>query len=88
MASNCRIMLLNDDYTPMEFVVAVLQEMFSLTQEQATAVMLNTHRQGRFTVATMEKSAAEETVRIIHERARQAGHPFKCILEPEVAGSA
>jgi ATP-dependent Clp protease adaptor protein ClpS len=81
--AKCKILLLNDDLTPMEFVVGVLEECFKLTREQATNVMLNTHRQGKFAAATMQRSAAEETVRLIHERARQAGHPFKCIIEPE-----
>jgi ATP-dependent Clp protease adaptor protein ClpS len=84
--TRCKILLLNDDYTPMEFVVGILQDVFGLTPEQAVSAMLSTHRQGRFAVATMEKSVAEETVRSIHDRARQAGHPFQCVLEAEAAG--
>jgi hypothetical protein len=48
-----KIMLLNDDYTPMEFVVAVLEDIFKMNREEATLAMLNTHRQGRHAVATL-----------------------------------
>jgi ATP-dependent Clp protease adaptor protein ClpS len=80
-----RIMLLNDDYTPMEFVVAVLEDVFKMTREEATLAMLNTHRQGRYAVATLDQTEAEATIRILHERARQAGHPFQCTLEADAS---
>jgi ATP-dependent Clp protease adapter protein ClpS len=48
-------------------------------------VMLTTHRRGKFPIAVMNRAEAEATVNTIHERARAAGHPFKCVLQEEVA---
>ena len=80
-ASRYQIVLLNDDFTPMEFVVHILEEMFGMDREHALQIMLSTHRQGTFPVAVMGKTEAEAAVNAIHEQARAAGHPFKCVLQ-------
>ena len=77
------IVFLNDDFTPMEFVIHVLEDIFKMNREQSTEVMLNTHRRGTYPVAVMERAQAEATVNTIHERSRAAGHPFKCVLREE-----
>jgi ATP-dependent Clp protease adaptor protein ClpS len=82
-ARRYQIRFLNDDYTPMAFVVDVLEEVFKMTREQATEAMLATHRRGTYVVATMEKVDAEEAARVIHEGARQLEYPFKCVVEAE-----
>ena len=82
-ATRYQIRFLNDDVTPMAFVVEVLEEVFKMTREQATEAMLATHRRGTYVVAMMEKADAEEAVRVIHEGARQLGYPFKCVFEAE-----
>jgi ATP-dependent Clp protease adaptor protein ClpS len=78
------IVFLNDDFTPMEFVVQILQDVFKMSKEQATQAMLETHRRGTHAIAVMDKAKAEATVKLIHERARAAKHPFQCILREEV----
>lgn len=81
-ASRYQIVFLNDDYTPMEFVVGILMDVFKMSREEAMSTMLTTHRQGTLPVAVMEKAEAVETVDVIHDRASTAGHPFKCVLQP------
>lgn len=81
--SRREIVFLNDDYTPMEFVIHILEDIFKMDRDQATQAMLTTHRRGTFPVAVMAKLEAEATVNTIHERARAAGHPFKCVLREE-----
>jgi ATP-dependent Clp protease adaptor protein ClpS len=80
-ASRYQIVFLNDDFTAMEFVVHVLEDIFKMSREEATRAMLHTHRRGTLPIATMEKAEAEATVKTIHERARAAGHPFQCIVQ-------
>lgn len=80
-----QIIFLNDDFTPMEFVVHILETIFKMDREEAAQAMLNTHRRGTYPVAVLEKTTAEATVNIIHEQARAAGHPFKCVLQEEAA---
>ena len=81
--SRCKIVFLNDDFTPMEFVIQILEDIFQMSREQATTAMVNTHRQGTFAVAVMDRAEAEATARTILERARAAGHPFQCVLQAE-----
>lgn len=82
-ATRYPIRFLNDDYTPIEFVVGVLEDVFKMTREQAIEAMLATHRRSAYAVATMEKADAEEAASVIRERASQLGHPFKCVVEAE-----
>ncbi len=76
-----RVLLHNDDYTTMEFVIAVLREIFHKTQEEATAVMLSVHEKGIGQCGVYTHEIAETKVTQVHTRARRAGFPLKCTLE-------
>jgi ATP-dependent Clp protease adaptor protein ClpS len=77
-----RVILLNDDYTTMEFVVFVLQTVFHLSGEQATAIMLAVHKNGSGVAGIYTKEVAETKVAIVTHLARQSEHPLKCVVEP------
>ncbi len=83
MVERSTIVFLNDDYTEMEFVVGVLKDLFGMSEDDAVRAMLKTHREGTCAVATMDRAKAEKIVGIIHERAREAEHPFRCLVQPE-----
>ena len=76
-----KVLLLNDDYTPMEFVVAVLQTFFSLTREQATQVMLKVHREGVGVCGVFPKDVASTKVEQVGSFARKHQHPLQCVME-------
>ena len=76
-----KVMLLNDDYTPMEFVVAVLQMFFSLSREQATQVMLKVHREGMGVCGVYPKDVASTKVEQVGSFARKHQHPLQCVME-------
>lgn len=76
-----KVMLLNDDYTPMEFVVAVLQRFFSLDHEQATRVMLKVHTEGQGVCGVYPQDVAATKVELVLGFARQHQHPLKCVME-------
>ena len=82
-APRYQIVFLNDDFTPMEFVIEILQDVFKMSKEQAAEAMLATYRQGTLAVAVMDETEAEATVNAIQERAKAAKHPFKCVLREE-----
>lgn len=75
------VVLLNDDYTTMEFVVEVLQRFFHKTTEQAVEIMLRVHQEGRGVAGIYTYEIAETKVAQVHEHAKSAGFPLKCILE-------
>lgn len=75
--------MLNDDYTPMEFVVVVLQRFFGLGQEQATHIMLQIHKEGVGVCGVFTYEVAETKVNQVMEFARQHEHPLQCTLEKE-----
>ncbi len=77
-----QVVLLNDDYTPMEFVVVVIQEYFSKDLESATRIMLKIHLDGRGVCGVFSKDVAATKVDQVLEAALKAGHPLKCISEP------
>jgi len=77
-----QVVLLNDDYTPMEFVVMVLQEFFSKDLESATQIMLKVHVEGRGVCGVYSKDVATTKVEQVLEAAHKAGHPLKCVSEP------
>ncbi len=77
-----RVLLLNDDYTPMDFVVGVLQLVFSMTREQATQVMLQVHRTGMGTCGIFTKEIADTKVHQVLEIAQEHQHPLQCTMEP------
>jgi ATP-dependent Clp protease adaptor protein ClpS len=76
-----QVVLLNDDYTPMEFVVMVLQEYFSLDLETATQIMLKIHHDGRGVCGVFSKDVAATKVELVLAAARRGGHPLQCIME-------
>jgi ATP-dependent Clp protease adaptor protein ClpS len=76
-----QVVLLNDDYTPMEFVVMVLQEFFKRDLETATHIMLKIHHEGRGVCGVYTQDVAATKVELVLAAARRAGHPLQCIME-------
>src|SRR6187399_3081371 len=77
-----QVLMLNDDYTPMEFVVVVIQEFFSKDRETATQIMLKIHLDGKAVCGVYSKDVAATKVDQVLEAAKQSGHPLQCISEP------
>ncbi len=78
-----KVILLNDDYTPREFVVTVLKAEFRMSEEQAQRVMLTAHRRGACVVAVFTKDVAETKATRATEAARKKGYPLQFTTEPE-----
>ena len=76
-----KVILLNDDYTPMEFVVEVLRLFFNLDEETATRIMLNVHTKGKGVCGIFSKDVAETKVVIVNEFAKENEHPLLCTME-------
>lgn len=76
-----KVLLLNDDYTPMEFVVLVLQRFFSMGQEQATQIMLKVHTEGMGVCGVFPKDIASTKVEQVNRFARASQHPLQCTME-------
>ncbi len=76
-----RILLMNDDFTPMDFVVSLLRQFFNMNTEQATRVMLNIHTQGRGECAIYPRDIAESKVAQVNAHAREHQHPLLCTME-------
>ncbi|RMX07636.1 ATP-dependent Clp protease adapter ClpS [Corticibacter populi] len=77
-----QVVMLNDDFTPMEFVIAVLQEFFGKNRELATQIMLKIHLDGRGVCGVYTRDIANTKVALVMDAAAQAGHPLQCICEP------
>ena len=77
-----QVVLLNDDYTPMEFVVVVIQEFFNKDRETATGIMLKIHLDGKGVCGVFSKDVAATKVDQVTEAARKNGHPLQCVSEP------
>lgn len=77
-----QVVMLNDDYTPMEFVVIVIQEFFSKDLETATQIMLKIHLDGRGVCGVYTKDVAATKVNQVLDAANKAGHPLQCVSEP------
>ena len=77
-----QVVLLNDDYTPMEFVVVVIQEFFNKDRESATQIMLKIHLDGKGVCGVFSKDVAATKVDQVTEAARKNGHPLQCVSEP------
>lgn len=78
-----KVLMLNDDYTPMEFVVHVLQQFFRMDMEQATRVMLHVHQRGVGVCGVYTYEVAETKVNQTMEFARRHQHPLQCTMEKE-----
>ena len=77
-----QVVLLNDDYTPMEFVVLVLQEFFNKDRETATQIMLKIHIEGRGVCGVFTRDVATTKVDQVLQAAQHNGHPLQCVSEP------
>lgn len=78
-----KVLLLNDDYTPMEFVVHVLEKYFSKGREEATRIMLHVHHKGVGICGVYPYEVAETKVTQVMDFSRQNGHPLQCTMEKE-----
>ena len=76
-----QVVMLNDDYTPMEFVVMVLQRFFQRDMDTATHIMLQIHHEGRGVCGVYPKDVAATKVELVLTAARREGHPLQCIME-------
>ena len=76
-----KVVLLNDDYTPMEFVVEVLEVFFRMNREQATHVMLTVHTQGKGVCGIFTRDIAETKAAQVNQYAREQEHPLLCEIE-------
>ena len=77
-----QVVMLNDDYTPMEFVVFVIQQFFGRDLETATQIMLKIHLDGRGVCGVYSKDVAATKVDQVLDAAAKAGHPLQCVSEP------
>jgi ATP-dependent Clp protease adaptor protein ClpS len=76
-----KVLILNDDYTPMEFVVLVLQKFFGMTRERATQVMLKVHREGMGICGVYPRDVALTKVQQVAGYSRKHQHPLQCVME-------
>jgi ATP-dependent Clp protease adaptor protein ClpS len=78
-----KVLLLNDDYTPMEFVVMVLERYFGLTHDQSMELMLTVHKKGVAVAGVFTHQIAETKVAQVMDAARKHGHPLQCTMEKD-----
>lgn len=78
-----KVVLLNDDYTPMDFVVDVLKQFFHFSEELATQLMLQVHIIGKAVCGVFTRDIAETKVALVNDFARSKDHPLLCVMEPE-----
>ncbi len=76
-----KVILLNDDFTPMDFVIEILMDFFAMPEQKATQVMLQIHTQGVGVCGTYSKDVAETKVYIVNEYSRSHQHPLLCSME-------
>ncbi len=76
------VVLVNDDYTTMEFVIEVLQKFFQKSEEEAMKITLSVHHSGKGVAGIFTHQIAETKVTQVHQYARASGHPLKCQIEP------
>ncbi len=77
-----QVVLLNDDYTPMDFVVVVVQHVFGKSLEEASRIMLRVHHDGRGIVGVYTRDIAATRVESVIQLARMNQHPLQCVMEP------
>ncbi|MCS6761132.1 MAG: ATP-dependent Clp protease adapter ClpS [Candidatus Devosia symbiotica] len=78
-----RVLLLNDDYTPMEFVILVLQDVFNKSREDAMQIMLHVHQKGVGECGIYPYEVAETKVTRVMDMARKNQHPLQCVMEKQ-----
>ena len=76
-----RVILINDDYTPMDFVIEILQTFFRMSHDRATQVMLHVHTRGKGVCGVFTFEIAETKVAQVNEYSHQSEHPLKCTME-------
>lgn len=76
-----KVLLLNDDFTPMDFVIVVLQKFFTMDREQATRIMLKVHTEGRGICGVYPRDVAATKVEQVSTFARENQHPLACVME-------
>jgi ATP-dependent Clp protease adaptor protein ClpS len=76
-----KVLLLNDDYTPMDFVIEVLERFFGMNRERATLVMLKVHNEGAGLAGFYPRDVAETKVHLVTDFARSHQHPLQCVME-------
>jgi ATP-dependent Clp protease adaptor protein ClpS len=77
------VVLMNDDYTPMDFVILILQQYFAMNLDQATEVMLTVHYEGKGVAGVYPRDIAETKANQVNNYARSKGHPLLCQIEPK-----
>mgnify|MGYP006125474399 CR=1 FL=1 len=75
------VFLLNDDYTPMEFVIIILEKVFNKKNEEATQIMLHVHKNGLGVCGTFTYEVAESKCKMVMDMAKQNEHPLQCTME-------
>ncbi|HSR51621.1 MAG TPA: ATP-dependent Clp protease adaptor ClpS [Acidobacteriota bacterium] len=78
-----RVLLHNDDYTSMDFVVEILRSVFRKSEPEAVQIMLNVHYRGVGMAGLYPPQVAETKVKAVHSRAKKSGYPLRCSMEPE-----
>jgi len=78
-----KVLILNDDYTPMDFVVHILEAFFNLPREKATNVMINVHTKGKGVCGVYTRDVAETKVELVNDYSRQNQHPLLCTMETD-----
>ena len=78
-----KVLLLNDDYTPMDFVVGILESVFNKSSVEATRIMLHVHKRGAGLAGVYTYEIAETKVNTVHEISRKNQFPLKCVMEKE-----
>jgi len=78
-----KVLILNDDYTSMEFVIDILMNVFHKTYEQAENIMLDVHKKNKGICGVYTHEIAETKVLIVHKKAKDSGFPLKCTMEEE-----
>lgn len=78
-----KVILLNDDFTPMDFVILILKRFFRKSEDEAARIMLQVHHQGAGIAGVFTHEVAETKVYLVNEFARSNQHPLKCIMEEE-----
>ena len=76
-----KVVILNDDYTPMEFVVHILENFFKMNREKATRIMLHVHTRGKGVCGVFTRDVAETKVAQVNDYARMNNHPLLCAME-------
>lgn len=78
-----KVLLLNDDYTPMEFVVVILEQFFGKQREQAVQIMLHVHQKGVGVCGVYPRDIAESKVKLVMDFSKDHQHPLQCTMEPD-----